>query len=135
MIRFFSPAILVAAAVTVTAAAPLQQTVQQRQAEKLTKRLDGMVPGKPTSCLPRHAVTDVKGYNETILYVQGRDKVWRNDTNGGCEGLGQRDDILVSRSSMGQYCRGDIIETRSRTGGHFTGACALGDFVPYTRVK
>lgn len=133
MIRFVSPAILVAAALTVTAASPQQLTSQQRQQEKLTKRLDGLVAGKPVNCLPRDRVTDVKGYNGTILYIQGKNTVWRNDTGGGCEGLGRNDDILVSRSSMGQYCSGDIIETRSRTGLHFTGVCSLGEFTPYTR--
>lgn len=133
MIRFVVPASLIATAFTLTAAAPHQSRIEQIQSERLAKALDGLTPGKPVSCLPRDRVTTVKGYNGTILYVQGKNKLWRNDTNGGCEGLGKHDDIMVSRSTMGAYCRGDIIETHSRSGGHFTGACSLGDFTPYSK--
>ena len=133
MIRHAMAASLIAAAFTLTAAAPHQNAAEQVQADKLAKALDGLTPGKAVSCLPRDRVTTVKGYNGTLLYVQGKNKVWRNDTNGGCEGLGKHDDILVSRSSMGAYCRGDIIETHARSGGHFTGACSLGDFTPYSK--
>jgi len=133
MIRYAMPASLIAAALTLTAAAPHQDSVEQRQSDRLAKALEGLTPGKSVNCLPRERVTTVKGYNNTILYVQGKNKVWRNDTNGGCEGLGKHDDIMVSRSTMGAYCRGDIIETRSRSGGYFTGACSLGDFTPYSK--
>jgi hypothetical protein len=134
MIRYVSSAILVAAAFTLTAAAP-QQSTAERQEARLAKALDGLTPGKPVTCLPMDRVTEVKGYEGTILYVQGKNKLWRNETSGGCEGLGRRDDILVSRTTSRQYCRGDIIQTRARTGGHFTGACSLGDFVPYTKTN
>lgn len=131
MNRLAMPVILCAAAVGLTAAAP-QSVVETRQAERLALRLAGLTPGTATSCLPRDRVTQTKGYNGTILFIQGRNKVWRNDTSGGCEGL-NNEDIMVTRSSSGQFCRGDIVETRSRSGGHFTGTCALGSFVPYSK--
>lgn len=133
MIRYAMSASLIAAAFTLTAAAPHQSRAEQADSERLAKALDGLTPGTPVSCVPRERITTVKGYNGTILYVGGRNKVWRNDTKGGCEGLGRNDDIMVSRTSMGEYCRGDIIETHSRSGGHFTGACSLGDFTPYSK--
>lgn len=135
MIRYAMPALVIAAAFTMTAAAPYQSS-EERQAAALDKRLEGLTPGKSTSCVPMTQVTEVKGYNGTILYIQGKNRVWRNDTNGGCEGLGRSDDVLVTRTTMGSYCRGDIVETHSRGGGGFmTGACSLGEFTPYTKAK
>lgn len=100
---------------------------------KLARTLKGLTPGAPTHCIDRDRVTNIETYADTIVYVQGRNKVWRNTTSPGCTGL-DRDDLVVSRSSLGsQYCSGDWIETRSRTGGMVTGACTLGDFVPYSK--
>ena len=130
MFRLAMPVMLAAAALTVTAAAPMQTPD-----ERLTKRLDGLTPGKPVSCLSMREVTQVKGYGNTLLYIQGRNRVWRTETNGGCEGISRRDDIMVTRTTSAQYCRGDMIQTRDRTGGFMTGACALGDFTPYTKAK
>ncbi|MCW3848571.1 hypothetical protein OF829_15150 [Sphingomonas sp. LB-2] len=126
MIRYAVPAILIASAFTLTAAAP-EQTLEQR--------LEGLTPGKAVSCISQRDVTQVKGYGNTFLYIQGRNKVWRTETNGGCEGLAKRDDILVTRTTMSQYCRGDVVETHDRSGGHFTGVCSLGEFTPYTKAR
>jgi hypothetical protein len=130
MIRLAMPAMLCIAAFTITAAAP-----QQTADERLAQRLDGLTAGKPVNCVSMRDVTQVKGYGNTLLYIQGRNRVWRNETNGGCEGIARRDDIMVTRTVSAQYCRGDMIETRDRSGGQFTGACSLGDFTPYTKAK
>ena len=125
--------VLTAALVSGGSTAQTQQSASEARAEaRLEKALAGLTPGKPQHCIDRDRVTSVKTFPDVIVYVQGRNKVWRNDTNGGCSGL-KRDDIIVSRSPLGQYCSGDIIETRSRSGGFSTGACSLGDFVPYTK--
>ena len=103
------------------------------QEAKLARTLHGLTPRSPTHCIDRHLVTNIETYADTIVYVQGRNRVWRNTTSPGCTGL-KRGDLVVSRNSLGsQYCSGDWVETHSRTGGMMTGACALGDFVPYTK--
>lgn len=130
MYRLFMPVMLAAAALTVTAAAPLQTPE-----ERLAERLDGLTAGKPVSCVSMRDVQQVKGYGNTLLYVQGRNRVWTTDTKGGCEGLTRRDDMMVTRTTNSQYCRGDMVQTRDRTGGFMTGVCSLGDFVPYTKAK
>ena len=45
------------------------------------------------------------------------------------------DDILVTRTFGSQLCRLDIVRTVDRTGGFQTGFVALGEFVPYRKVK
>lgn len=131
MFRYAIPAFVLTAAVAAGAATP-QNPAEARQEERLAKRLDGMTAGAPQTCLPRDRVTEIKFYNDTALYIQGRNKVWVNKTNGGCRGTG--DDILVIKTYSSQYCRGDIIETRARGGGFFSGACSIGEFTPYTKA-
>jgi hypothetical protein len=109
------------------------QREQQAQQAKLAKALEGLTPGKPTHCIDPDLVNYTRNFDDTILYVRGRDRLWRTTTNG-CSGL-KNDDIVVSRRTMSQICSGDIIETHSRSGGFLTGACSLGEFVPYTKGK
>ena len=101
---------------------------------RLERALAGRVAGPPINCLnTRNMNTSVFG--DRILYRNGsgsRGTVYLSRTNGGCFGL-RRDDILVSQTPIGQFCRGDIITTVDRTSGITSGSCAYGDFVPYTR--
>jgi len=131
MIRHAVIALGLAAALAAPASSE-QNRHRQTDQERLNKALAGLVPGKPVHCLPHYRTTETRTFENTILYVAGRNKLWRNDPSGGCMGL-KHDDILVTRSTTSEYCSGDIVETHSRTGGFITGSCALGDFVPYTR--
>lgn len=136
MLRYAIPVMVLAAAVSAGAATPQnpasQSPAEARQEAALAKRLEGLTPGKAVTCLSPRAVTQVKIYNDTAVYVASRDRVWVNKTNGRC---GRNDDDIIVSRTNGQYCRGDILETRDRAGGFFSGSCALGDFVPYTRAK
>ncbi|MBO9713571.1 hypothetical protein [Sphingomonas sp.] len=125
---------MIAAVLTGSLGAAGQSRVEERQAAELAKSLEGLSAGKPTSCINPDQVTYTRKYKDTIVYVQGRSKLWVNRTNAGCDGL-IRDDIIVWKSPIHQYCKGDMIQTRSRSGGFFTGACSLGEFVPYTKEK
>lgn len=123
------PLMLVSAAVSVGAATPQdRQAVEQAQ---LAERLDGLTPGKSRTCLPVTGIQQVKFYDGKGLFVQTRSRMWTNDARGGCRV--SDDDMIVARLPTGQYCSGDIIETRSRSTNMFTGSCTLGDFVEYSR--
>lgn len=132
MIRAAITAVALAAALA-AGGSTAQTTAEARDQARLAKTLEGLTAGEAKSCIDRHMVSYIRTFEDTIVYVQGRNKKWRNDTVGGCSGL-KHDDIIVSRNMIGsQYCAGDIIETRSRSGGFVTGACSLGKFVPYTK--
>ncbi len=133
MIQQLTALTLMAAAVSASAggAPPDGAGVQATDDAKLAKRLDGLSAGKPVACIPVQNIQDIQLYNGTAVYMQGSSRIWTNQTLGGCDN--RRDDIIVSRTSGGSYCRGDIIQLRSRSSGFFTGSCALGDFVPYSR--
>ncbi len=130
MFRLAIPAVLLLAA---GAAAPAAQPAQDKDAARLAKALDGLTPGATQDCINRDQSYDLESYEGTILYVQGRNKVFRNDVVGGCPGLAH-DDLVVIKSLTGsKICKGDIVTTRARTGGNFTGSCSLGPFTAYTR--
>jgi len=99
----------------------------------LERELAGLVPGQPTLCLPNYGRSDLKGYGGTLVYSVNRSLKYRNDTTGGCEGVGRNDDILFTRSNQGQLCAGDIAQTLDRGSRVYTGSCGLGRFVPYRR--
>jgi hypothetical protein len=131
MIRFALP-ILILGACAANAAMP--QKTSSRDDAAIARTLAGLTPGTPQNCIDSNRVGETRGYPKTILYVGGKNKVWRNDTVGSCDGLA-RGDLLVVRSVSGRICSGDQASTRARLGGMLTSSCALGKFVPYTRTK
>lgn len=104
-------------------------------ARALDKALAGLTPGKPQTCLSdvdrRNAGVDKIG--TILVYRIGRDRVYRNDMNGGCVGGGY-DPIVVTQTPTTQLCRGDLAQLVDRTSRVQTGSCAFGDFIPYTRA-
>lgn len=126
--------ILAAAALATMGAAPQSgsEKAAARDAAALEKALRGLTPQAPVHCINPADVTEMETHRDTILYIQGRGKLWRVNTVGTCDGL-KRGDIVVSRRNTSHICEGDIIQTRSRTGGNFTGSCSLGPLVPYSR--
>lgn len=129
MIRLAVPLFL---AVIVTGAATAQQRAPLSQQAKLERALKGLTPGTPQRCIRRDMVSELRGFEGEILYVAGRDKVWRNKTVGSCSGLA-RGDIIVTNSISRDYCAGDLVQTRMPQGGAFSGSCSLGEFIPYTK--
>lgn len=129
MIRFAVPLLLLATAAT---GAATEQRVSRADTVKLAKTLSGLKPGKAQNCVRSDRIREVRGFDGEILYVEGRNKLYRNQTHGSCKGLAQGD-ILVTQTLGSEYCSGDIVQTRAPTGGFFTGSCALGAFVPYTK--
>ena len=120
---------------TAGAAAPRVSKPDPKVEAELAKALAGRVPGKPQSCIPNSANMNVRqiGAN-TLIYSKFGSTIWRNDPPGGCIGAG-RGYALISRSTTGSACRGDIVTIRDMVAGIDQGSCALGDFVPYTKAK
>ena len=131
MTRLAIAATLLLAACATTAAAP-EQRGPDRATARIQRTLAGLTPSAPQRCLSRDKVNEIRTAEGVILYVAGRNRVWRNNIVGGCAGL-SRGDIVVSTGTAGQICNGDIVQTRARLGGQITGSCSLGEFVPYTR--
>jgi hypothetical protein len=144
MTRYASPTLPLLALPALALLASCASTPQQREraasdrsrdAELLAAEFRGLVPGKPETCLPLPARTQyqTRGYGDTLVYEVSSKLKYRNDTNGGCGGVGRNDDILVTQSFSGRLCRGDIARTVQRATGINTGGCSFGDFVPYRK--
>lgn len=129
MIRYAALALALATA-SAAPAAP-EQSGQDRARDGLETALAGLTPGEPVHCISQRNVTGTKVYGDVIVYSMGRNRKAVNYTSGGCS---QRDDdILVSHTTVNQYCSSDVIETHERMTGAFTGTCALGKFVTYSK--
>lgn len=104
-----------------------------RAQTRLAQALDGLVAGPPQRCMPSFRGNDYEIVDRgTILFKNGRDLVFRNDPEGGCQGLDGSRSILVS-SFGSDYCRGDLVRVLDRTTGAAVGTCSFSDFIPYTR--
>ena len=106
----------------------------ERQAQKLAEALEGMQPGETRRCIDKVRVNRVDSAAGKFLFVQGRNKVAVTDATG-CPGAARGDLLVFETTVSGSYCSGDIVHTRSRTGGMLTGTCALRDFTEYTRPE
>lgn len=115
-----------------TTATPEARSVRA-QAE-LTRLLGTRVAGRPQQCLPNYRTSDLTIIDEnTILYRDGANRVWRNDLRGPCNGLGRPGTALLTKQFGGTgMCSGEIAQVIDTQNGFTVGSCALGDFVPYT---
>ena len=101
---------------------------------ELASYLDGRTPGKPVSCLPTYRRNDMVVIDEnTILFREGANRVWRNDVSGPCNGLGSPGRALLTKQfSSSSLCRGEIAQVVDTSQGFTVGSCSLGEFVPYS---
>jgi hypothetical protein len=102
----------------------------------LQQLLAGKVAARPVSCLAHYRSNDMVVIDDgTVVFKNGR-TVYRNDFQGGsCDQLGRGHYALVTRTSGGGLCRGDIAEVRDLSAGITVGSCVLGDFVPYATPR
>lgn len=95
----------------------------------------GKAIGEPVSCLAMRDIERVEPVNKYVAFVHVRgNKIYRTDFAGGCPGL-KRDHAFKIQTTIGQYCRGDIIETFDPVSGFSSGSCAFGSFTPYELPK
>ena len=99
----------------------------------LNQALAGLTPGKPVDCLPFTRTPSSDSFGQTVVYRYSSDKKYVTNVGPGCEGLA-RGDIMISRTSYGRFCRGDIIQLVNPVSRFPTGSCAYGDFTPYTKA-
>ena len=128
-----SAAILVmTAAASACAASAISEPRTAKAESKLARELAGKVAGAPVKCLPSHRTSDMTIIDDnTILFRDGRNLVYRNDPPGGCSPMGNAGYTLVTRSFTGQMCRGDFVQVVDLTSRITAGACSLGEFIPY----
>lgn len=132
MIRLAVPLLILATGAGAAAASGEQRRPDPAMA-RVERSLTGLKAGAPRNCVRRDEITEIQTAQDVILYIGGRDRLYRNAVTGHCAGLKRGDMVVSLNADAREYCRGDIIQTRERTGGGFTGSCALGQFTPYTK--
>jgi hypothetical protein len=102
---------------------------------RLEKLLEGRVAGKPVNCINSRDIRSTQIIDRTAIVYRVGSKLYVNRPRSGASFL-DRDDILVTRQfGTQQLCRIDTVRLVDRTALFPTGFVALGEFVPYTRVK
>ena len=135
MLRFAIPCLLLlAGGCTMTAEQSARaDAVKARDEAKLDHRLAGLSALPPVNCLDQRDA-NVTVYGNKLLYGDNG-RYWLNQPTDGCFSSHNSDDIIVSKSYGPRLCSGDIIHTVSRAGGFQSGACSLGEFVPYRKPR
>lgn len=135
MYRVVLPAILLFAGSAALSADSRGYAAREAAADRarLDHALAGLVPGKPQQCLHQFpTLYDTQRFGDTILYRRSDHEVYRTDTGGGCFGL-RRGDAIITKTTTGELCRGDIIQTVDLVEHIPSGSCSFGEFVPYTK--
>lgn len=111
--------------------APTRSAEAEAQFQRL---IAGKAAGAPVSCVRRSA--DMVVIDDNLVAYRAGSKVYVNEFRGGsCNRLGSGFYALVTRSSGGGLCSGDIAQVMDLSTGTTLGSCALGDFVPYAAVR
>jgi hypothetical protein len=110
-------------------------SAQAYRAPSLDRALAGRTAGKPTTCITQSMIDSSTIFDEgVILYRMKGGPYYLNTPNPACPGL-RHNRAIVSRTSSGQLCSGDILQIVDTPSGINYGSCPLGDFVPYARPR
>ena len=114
---------------------PSPATLKYRafEAERLDKRLANYTAGTPKRCVSLRNLSGPESYGDgTLVFSNGRNLLYRNDTRGSCRKIGQGR-ALVTKTWGSEVCSGDIAQVADLSAGYVTDNCGLGEFVPYRR--
>ncbi|MEO6359875.1 MAG: DUF6491 family protein [Sphingomicrobium sp.] len=115
---------------------PQEASYDARGEARLQQALAGKVAGKAMDCLPTYRSADmIRVDDDTLLFRDGANRVYRNELNGSCSGIGSSNYALVTNSfgGSGRICRGDIAKVVDLAAGFTVGSCVIGEFVPYSK--
>lgn len=96
--------------------------------------LNGLEAAGTVTCVDPSKVTQITGSNQMVLLHQSRDHVYASQAGADCP-LDRYDPLIVIESRTSQYCTGDFVKLRARTGGQLLGTCSLGPITEYRKVK
>lgn len=132
------PVLLAAAALGSCNTAPTADmaAATDRAQTRLAGLTAGKVAGTPVSCLPNYRANRMTVIDEnTVAFWQTRSRIYVNQMQGPCPMLGSGSTAMVTRTTSGNLCRGDIAYIVDNTTGASLGSCVVGDFVPYMAAR
>lgn len=113
---------------------PMEMSAEARS--ELAAELEGRVAGPPQSCVQQRQLGGNRSVGEGAIIFGSRtgNLIYVNRPPAGCPDL-RSHYALKTRSPSAQLCAGDIVEVFDPVSGFSPGACGLGEFTPYRRVR
>ena len=106
----------------------------RREQDSLTRALAGRSAAAPVECIDQLVVDGPQVVDQkTLIYRQGRGRLWVNALPEACPGL-RFNAVPVVQIVSGRMCRNDLF-TSVVPGSSAGGTCRLGSFTPWDRVK
>lgn len=114
-------------------AEPVELTAAEQS--ELSVALAGRVAGPTVSCVNLRDIRGNRSVGEGAILFEGvGGTVYVNRPPAGCPDL-RETRTLITRTTTGRLCSGDIATVSDLTSGMQYGSCGLGDFTPYRRVR
>jgi hypothetical protein len=113
---------------------PMEMSAQAQT--ELAAAIEGRTAEAPQSCVPSRDLRGNRSAGEGAIIFDGasRNVVYVNRPAAGCPEI-RPGMALKTRTTSTQLCRGDIVEVFDPVNGFSMGACGLGDFTPYRRLR
>jgi hypothetical protein len=106
----------------------------RREQDSLTRALAGRFAAAPVECIDQRVVDGPQVVDQkTLIYRQGRGRLWVNTLPEACRGL-RFNAVPVVQIVSGRMCRNDLF-TPVVPGSSAGDTCRLGSFTPWDRVK
>ncbi|CAN5152897.1 MAG: hypothetical protein M3448_05900 [Pseudomonadota bacterium] len=113
---------------------PMAAPLDMKQQTRLAQLLGGKVAGPPMSCLPNWRTHNMTAIDDsTLIFEASPGRVFLQKPQNPCNLVSIGPYALVTRSTTGQLCRGDIAQVVDTLSGTNVGSCVMGDFIPYVR--
>lgn len=128
-----SVALLAAACNTAKYDEAEKQRIAKGDAE-VADRLTGYKAGVTKSCLPSASNRDLERFSNRTLMLKVGSRVYVQQLDEGCRNVDRFGVTLVTKSTTGSYCRGDMLRLVDSSTGSFYGLCALNDWTVYEKA-
>ena len=113
---------------------PAPVALDAKQQARMAQLLGGKVAGAPQSCLPNWRTHNMTAIDDsTLIFQESPGRVWVQKPQNPCNLVSMGPYALVTRTTTGMLCRGDIAQVVDPLSGSNVGSCVMGDFVPYVR--
>lgn len=113
---------------------PMEMSAEART--ELAAAIEGRVAGPPQSCVPLRELAGNQSAGEGAIIFKTRSSnlIYVNRPPAGCPDI-NIGYALKTRGPNTQLCRGEIVEVFDPLSGFTKGACGLGEFTPYRRLR
>jgi hypothetical protein len=123
---------LVSLAATLTAMSGDVPVLTESQQRRMDRLLEGKTVEQPEMCIHAARALARDGLivisDRVLLFRVSTNIIYRNDTQQLCDHMARSPFQPIISHDGSSICRGDTVTTDR-------GSCALGDFVPYRRVR